>query len=450
MLERRKLGAIGAALCVATLAACHKYVSVEDQQAIAEGRAPSSTGAGASEPMGHGAEIVERDEENQRAREKLSVTGAGSALERVTTDPVDEFAPAVSRDGKKLLIQVETYDPDTSPPKLKQQTIVGVDPNTRGQRTLYTSASRFSSNPTWMPDGSSYVYVTNSMGPYAIVRALTAAPNAAIAVILSSDIAPQPSHPTVSPDGLRIAFSTTSTDGVHSVCTVGTDGSEFTVLGEGRSPAYSPDGSSIAFVRNVNGFDHIFVVDARKGTNLVELTGGGSDNEAPSWSPDGQYVAFASNRGYEELGKKREEVLHIFVMKKDGTGLVQLTNGQSIGGAPTWGGDGWVYFSSNQSGNYDIWRIKLAGDLADLVMAKPPSGATDADKGKDGKSVDEPKPPQDFPVSVGCQTDRDCKGDRVCEYGQCVLPEVKPPPAPPPPPPPPPPTTTPSWQQKKK
>lgn len=444
MKRRRAYGVVIPALFVSALTAsvlgaCHRYVSVEEQReryglttiggsSTASG-ASAGSAAGSSDPI---SSIVKQDEENRKNREKLDVTGAGSALERVTSDPVDEFAPAISRDGKQLLFQVETYEGSGSTSKLKQQTLVGVDPNTRGQRTIYTSASRFSNNPVWMPDGASYLYVTNSTGPYALVRALTSAPNAAIAFIIGSELAPQPSHPSPSPDGTRVAFTTTASDGTHAVCTVGIDGSRFTILGDGRAPSYAPEGSSIAFVRKVNGFDQIYLVDADKGTSIVQLTSDRADSDMPTWSPDGQYIAFASNRGFAELGKKADEVMHLFVMKKDGTGLVQVTSGQSLSGAPAWSSDGWLYFASNQSGNYDIWRIKLAGALADL--SGPGKKPTEPIKPTPSASVSAPPdasvpPPPDTAPSAstkpidpaaGCLGDWDCKGDRVCDKGQCV------------------------------
>lgn len=443
MKRRRAYGVVIPALIVSALVAsvagaCHRYVSVEEQQQRL-GLIPLSGSSGVSaagtvdlDASGNPiSSIVKQDEENRKNREKLDVTGAGSALERVTSDPVDEFAPAISRDGKQLLFQVETYDTATA--KLRQQTLVGVDPSTRGQRTIYTSSSRFANNPAWMPDGASYLYVTNNTGPYALVRALTSAPNAAIAFIIGSDLAPQPSHPSPSPDGSKVAFTTTAADGAQSVCTVGVDGSRFTILGEGRSPSFAPEGSSVAFVRKVSGFDQIYLVDADRGTSVVQLTSDKSDNDMPTWSPDGQYIAFASNRGYTELGKQRDEVMHLFVMKRDGTGLVQLTSGQSLSGAPAWSSDGWLYFSSNQSGNYDIWRIKLAGALGELTGTgkKPPetpkpltSTAPSASAPPPDASI--PKPPESAtPTSVptegpGCLGDWDCKGDRVCDKGQCV------------------------------
>lgn len=438
MNRRRAYGVVVPALIVSALTAsvlgaCHRYVTVEEQRerlgltSIDGSSSPSAKPGSSDDPI---SQIIRQDEENRKNREKLDVTGAGSALERVTSDPVDEFAPAVSRDGKQLLFQVETYD-TAAPAKLKQQTLVGVDPNTRGQRTIYTSTARFSNNPAWMPDGASYLYVTNPNGKYALVRALTGAPNAAIGIIVNDEnLAPLPSHPSPSGDGSRVAFTTTASDGAQSICTIGIDGSRLAVLGEGRAPTYAPEGSSIAFVRKVGGFDQIYLVDGDKGTNLVQLTSERADSDMPAWSPDGQYIAFASNRGFAEQGKKPDEVMHLFVMKKDGTGLVQLTSGQSLSGAPAWSSDGFLYFASNQAGNYDIWRIKLAGALAELAGPgkKPPEPVkpTPSASATTPPEASVPPPPDTAPTAstkppeVGCLGDWDCKGDRVCDKGQCV------------------------------
>ena len=41
----------------------------------------------------------------------------------------------------------------------------------------------------------------------------------------------------------------------------------------------------------------------------------------------------------------------------------ELTDGDAIAVDADWGKDGWIYFDSNQAGNFDIWRIRPTGEL---------------------------------------------------------------------------------------
>ena len=66
-----------------------------------------------------------------------------------------------------------------------------------------------------------------------------------------------------------------------------------------ESPAFSPDGTRIAFVSNRtpdpdrNDESAIFVMEAKAGAKLVQLTShGGPDGGKPSFSPDGKWIAF--------------------------------------------------------------------------------------------------------------------------------------------------------------
>ena len=69
---------------------------------------------------------------------------------------------------------------------------------------------------------------------------------------------------------------------------------------EDSSPAWSPDGTKIAFVSTRQGPDpdrhqnsDIYVVDAKAGSEPRQLTTYiGADDGRPSWSPDGQWIAY--------------------------------------------------------------------------------------------------------------------------------------------------------------
>ena len=83
-------------------------------------------------------------------------------------------------------------------------------------------------------------------------------------------------------------------------------------------PAWSPDGSQIAFSFVSGGFGNVFVMNAdgtgvRNVTNQVD-----SFNTKPTWSPDGSKIAFYSNRDGDN---------EIYVVRADGSGpQTDLTN----------------------------------------------------------------------------------------------------------------------------
>lgn len=349
--------------------------------------------------LGCGVKPQPQAAEAPTAERSLELTGAGAALERVTTDPVNEAGPVLSPDGKSLLFYTSIRD---AAGNIKQRTLVSVNPDTRAQRTLFTSSKALSYSPSWLPDQSGYVYVTNAAGSLSIVRALTAAPNAAVTVIVGGDAVKDPEEPAVSPSGKRVAFSV-NVQGTRTIAVVDLDGSRLTLLGPGAAPSWSPDEKRLAFNRRVGDSWSLFTIDAETGTGLVQLTNGEYTDGSPSWSPDGKRLVFVSQRGAET-----KDIFNLFVVNADGTGVTQLTDGSATNVEPFWGSDGWIYFSSNQEGNYDIWRLRPSPKLASAAATSP--GAT-------GGTA-----PAAPPTSGGCTKDTDCKGDRICSKGACVNP----------------------------
>ena len=107
-------------------------------------------------------------------------------------------------------------------------------------------------------------------------------------------------------------------------------------------PAFSPDGSQIAFISiaDRNGEDcgsdecsyngELYVMDA-DGANALRLTHSEGDDMSPDWSPDGSRIAFNSNRNYPS-GFARE----IYSIEPDGSCLTWLTNGTADSTTPAW------------------------------------------------------------------------------------------------------------------
>ncbi|MEM1029965.1 MAG: LpqB family beta-propeller domain-containing protein, partial [Myxococcota bacterium] len=289
----------------------------------------------------------------------LETTGAAQALSRVTSDPITEEWPDLSPDGKTLLFH--TVDKDAQG-RLSRFAVVGVDPSTGARRTVYTSPKSSSGFPTWMPDGSTYVYTSDAMGDKAVVRALSSSPNAGVSIAVAGNVAPNPSHPSVSPDGKRVAFET-FISGEVQVAVSGLDGSNLTILGPGSSPSWHPDNTTIVFHRSINDHFQLFTLNATSGADLVQLTNDESNATLASFAPDGRHVVFVSDRSGKD---------DLYAIRPDGTVLTALTQGKAAARSPSWGSDGFIYFSSDAAeGNWDIWRFKPVGELALQAAPEP-------------------------------------------------------------------------------
>lgn len=118
----------------------------------------------------------------------------------------------------------------------------------------------------------------------------------------------------------------TQADGIY---VVRPDGSEARrVVDDGRSPALSPDGRKLAFIKGFSTSSEVYTVNT-DGTDLRKLTLDFAGDADPKWSPDGTRLAWSSGR-------------NIAVMNADGSDSDILTSETSAAGSwsPTWSPDG--------------------------------------------------------------------------------------------------------------
>jgi Tol biopolymer transport system component len=211
-------------------------------------------------------------------------------------------------------------------------------------RLTNNAASDF--EPAWSPDGSKIAFASARSGNLDIY--VMNADGSGVTQ-LTTDAA-NDFEPAWSPDGTKIAFTSArnngrlDNNGRYDVFVMSADGSNQTDLTKTSGTnefqaAWSPDGSTIAFVGDASGgIENVFVMNASDGsgrTNLTNYTGDGMAAFDPNWSPDGSKIAFDGNidNGFFNA---------IWVMDANGSNPTRLTGPTSGPGdsEPAWSPDG--------------------------------------------------------------------------------------------------------------
>ncbi len=119
------------------------------------------------------------------------------------------------------------------------------------------------------------------------------------------------------------------------------------------APAFSPDGSRIAYVSNRDGNPEIYAMDA-DGRGVTRLTTDPQADDQPSFTPDGRQIVFQSAR---VAGRPQ-----IFIMNADGSGVQQLTRDSAPCLSPTVSPDGQtIAYVATRDKGYHIWLMGRDG-----------------------------------------------------------------------------------------
>jgi Tol biopolymer transport system component len=156
----------------------------------------------------------------------------------------------------------------------------------------------------------------------------------------------------------RLAFGLDTGDGNVDVYSVKPSGNALRRLTQAPSfdacPAYSADGTSIAFCSARSGTLEIWTMNAN-GTYQHQLTHTGRMAGFPDYSPDGARIAFFGRLP----GDTNDDV---FVVNSDGTGLVRLTSDPGNDQYPAWSPDGSkLAFLNDRSGVAQVWVMDADG-----------------------------------------------------------------------------------------
>jgi TolB protein len=220
---------------------------------------------------------------------------------------------------------------------------------------LVSSSDRQAMSPAWSASGREFAYMEfwDGRGQLFLHDMASGRRRPVAATGRSLDFTP-----AFAPDGRTLAFSRATDEGTDIYTLNVRDDCCLQRLTVGRfsdnlSPAYGPDGQRLAFVSTRSGLPQIYVM-AADGTSQELFApfdyGVTGSSNAPDWSPDGRTVAF-----HRDVGG----TLQVFVLDVRTRTVRQLT---SVGRNedPTWAPDSrHLAFVSDRAGYRQLWIIDI-------------------------------------------------------------------------------------------
>ena len=291
-------------------------------------------------------EAVGRSSQNQ-------ATATFDVSERTATGPPTDGVAVDGSPGILFYSDVSSVDGDELG---DDNNLYLMDPETGTVRQLSTGAGH-ESFPTWSPGYDQIAYARGGSGSRRIhVRDRdTDEEGIPVSPGVHDEYFPAWSHTG------WIAYVQVEDRERSSIRRVRSDGTGDREVVSGRflrSPAWSPDGSRIAFFgRFDDGPWHLWVVNF-DGTGLEALTSGARYDRNPNWSPDGTTIVFV--RGGETDDARRNEI-HLLDLT---TGEVSepLTSNDVQDGNPVWSPDGSrIVFYRARGDGYHLWMMNADG-----------------------------------------------------------------------------------------
>jgi Tol biopolymer transport system component len=219
---------------------------------------------------------------------------------------------------------------------------------------------RLINRPTWTPDGREIIFSAATESGMGLWRIAASGESRRRRLVLGGG--GDAWSPTLSRDGTRLVYERrTDRSSIWRVPLGPQQAPGDRITSSTRSdamPSFSPDGTRLAFSSTRSGSLEIWLADA-DGASPVQLTSLGQYSVFPEWSPDSRSIVLQSSG---------DTGTDLYVVSAAGGTARRVTTDADHELQPTWSPDGrWIYFMSNRTGAHEIWRVPAEGGEATKV-----------------------------------------------------------------------------------
>lgn len=270
---------------------------------------------------------------------------------------VDTGEPFPSPDGKKIVFE-------TSMAGLYQLFIMNPDGS---GLTQITHDAATHDTPAWSPDGHKIAYASDKTGHSVIY---TINPDGSGEERMTDD-RHEYIHPNWSADSTKIIYCSDDDlkppqKNASDIFSIDLKTKQVTTLitgGTNTYPSWSPSGDKIVFRRMIGDMNSEVFLANGDGSDAHNLTNHPAFDGWPAWSPDGTQIAFASNRNAN---------YQIFTMKADGTDVRLVANTEGRATEPRWSPDGkTIYFTDCKKVDWGVDCQVFAAQLPQRIPSHP-------------------------------------------------------------------------------